>query len=812
MNKFYKVLATATILAMAAVPVASAHQSQQVPSIAVCPPGPVDQADLKKDVSILNANAKSNQNKQDKEHNENKENKENKHNEDKEDKEHKEHKEDKEDKEDKEHKEQRHALGTVGQITNYTNDKNGKYITVVGRGVTAQDRSDMILAITKDTKIINSKGKKVSIDSIIKGGKSVKVFYGPVMTKSLPPRGTALTVIEQDQAMNGVIGKVTEAKNSKVVVTGKNIYNGKEETIVLQLTGHTPIVDQNGKKIERKDITKGMSIEAFYGPHKTKSVPAQAHATYIIVNKEQQVQELGTSGVIVEKNDNQITVVGTPAAQGGQKEIKLNVTDNTVIVNEKGEKLTKDALKANQNVDVFYGPAMTFSLPPMGNATKIVVKGQESVKAEGTIEKSDFAKGSQIYLNVNSDDNKVNDIVLNINKDTKIVNLHGNQVELKPGMKIVAFHSQIMTMSIPGITDANMIVITEEQQEQLPGTDGIVTDVNGDRVTVVGNPLKQGGQQQIILTVDKDTVIVNEKGQVLSKDAIKPNVSVEATYGPIMTASFPAMSHASKIVVKGQETVKIEGTIMKDRTNDKQLYVNVKSDNETSNDVILNVTKDTKIVNIHGGEAKLTPGTKIVAYHSPIMTMSLPGITNAELIIVTEAQQEQLPGTDGIVTDVNGDRVTVVGNPLEQGGQQQIILTVDKDTVIVNEKGETLSKDAIKPNVSVEATYGPIMTMSFPAMSHASKIVVKGHETVKIEGTIMKDRTNDKQLYVNVKSDNESSNDVILNVTKDTKIVNIHGGEAKLTPGTKIVAYHSPIMTKSLPGITNAELIVVVSE
>ena len=800
MNKFYKVLATATILAMAAVPVASA---QSVPN-------------LQKDVSVLSANGKSNQNNQGKqdEHKEvNKPNEVKESKDVKDDKVVKEDKEDKKQKEDKE-KEQRKVLGTVGQITKYTNDANGKYITVLGRGLTPHDQGEVILAITKDTKVINAKGKKVSMDQVIKANKAVKVFYGPVMTKSLPPRGTAMTVIVQDQQMSGIQGKVSEAKNSKIVVTGKNMYTSKDETIVLQLTGHTPIVDQEGKKVERNDIKPGMSIEAFYGPHKTKSVPAQAHATYIIVNKEQQqVQELGTSGVITEKNDNQITVVGTPAAQGGQKEIKLNVTENTVIVNEKGEKLTKDALKANQSVDVFYGPAMTFSLPPMGNATKIVVKAQESVKVEGTIEKSDFAKEKQIYLNVNSDDNKNNDIVLNITGDTKIVNVRGDKVELKPGMKIVAFHSPIMTMSIPGITSAHMIVITEEQQqEQLPGTDGIVTDVNGDRVTVVGKALEQGGQQQIILTVDKDTVIVNEKGETLSKDAIKPNVSVEATYGPMMTASFPAMSHANKIVVKGQETVKIEGTIMKDRTNDKQLYVNVKSDNETSNDVILNITKDTKVVNINGGEAKLTPGTKIVAYHSRVMTMSLPGITNAELIVVTEAQQEKLPGTDGIVTDVNGDRVTVVGNPLEQGGQQQIILTVDKDTVIVNEKGETLSKDAIKPNVSVEATYGPIMTMSFPAMSHANKIVVKGHETVKIEGTIMKDRTNDKQLYVNVKSDNETSNDVILNVTKDTKIVNIHGGEAKLTPGTKIVAYHSPMMTKSLPGITNAELIVVVSE
>ncbi|WMT43215.1 hypothetical protein RE628_13735 [Paenibacillus sp. D2_2] len=602
MNKFYKVLTTATILAMAAVPVVSANEAH----LAICPPGPVNQVDQKEDVTIANMNGKHNGNKDNNEH-----------------------------KKENQNKEQQKTLGTLGQITNYTNDSNGKSITVIGRGLTPSAQDEVILAITKDTKIINSKGKKVSLDQVIKEKKAIKVFYSPVLTKSLPPKGTAISIIVQDQQINGIQGKVSEAKNNKIVVTGKNLYTSKEETIVLQLTGNTPIVDQDGKKVDRKDIKTGMTIEAFYGSKMTKSIPAQVQANYIIVKKEQQVQdELETSGVITEKNNNQITVVGTPAAQGGLKEIKLNVNDNTVIVNEKGELLTKDALQLDKNVDVFYGPAVTFSLPPIGNATRIVVKDHESIRVEGTIEKSDFANDNRIYLNVNSDNNKNNDILLNINKDTKIVNLHGNQTQLTPGMKIVAYHSPVMTMSLPGITNAEMIIILEESQVQLPGTDGIVTDVNGDRVTVVGKPLEQGGQEQIILTVDKDTVIVNDKGEALTKDAIKANVNVEATYGPVMTMSFPAMSHASKIVVKGQENLKIEGTIMKDRTNDKQVYVNVNSDENFYNDVILNITKDTKIVNSLGGEAKLTPGAKIIAYHSGVMTRSLPGITNAELIIV----------------------------------------------------------------------------------------------------------------------------------------------------------------------------------
>ncbi|MDR0269735.1 peptidase [Paenibacillus sp.] len=477
MNKFYKVLATGTILAMAAMPMASAQEAH----LAICPPGPVTQVDQKKDVSISHENGKQNENKENKQ-NEDKEKKDHKedkeHKEQKQDKENKEHKEDRKDKDDKkdkknkddkEHKkedknkEQQKVLGTLGQITKYTMDANGKYITVVGRGLAPSDQGEVILTITNNTKITNSKGKKVSLEQVIVQKNAVKVFYSPVTTKSLQPSGTATTVIVQDQQMNGIQGKVSQVKNSKIVVTGKNLYTSKKETIVLQLTGNTPIVDQDGKKVNRQDIKPGMTIEAFYGPKMTKSIPAQVQASYIIMKKEQQqLQESGTTGVITEKNNDQITVVGMPAAQGGQKEIKLNVNDNTVIVNEKGESITKDTLKADTNVDVLYSPAMTSSLPPVGNATKIVVKDHESVKVEGTIEKSDTANDNRIYLNVNSDDNKNNDILLNISKETKIVNLRGDETELTPGMKIVAYHSPAMTMSLPGMTNAELIMVISE--------------------------------------------------------------------------------------------------------------------------------------------------------------------------------------------------------------------------------------------------------------------------------------------------------------------------------------------------------------
>lgn len=52
-------------------------------------------------------------------------------------------------------------------------------------------------------------------------------------------------------------------------------------------------------------------------------------------------------------------------------QLKLNISDDTVIVNEKGEKQTKEAV-TKQNAIVFYGRS-TFSIPAQTTPTKIVV-------------------------------------------------------------------------------------------------------------------------------------------------------------------------------------------------------------------------------------------------------------------------------------------------------------------------------------------------------------------------------------------------------------------------------------------------------
>ena len=128
MKKMYKVLATTTILAMAAMPLAASAQSVPQPQ----PKTSLVETILNKVVNAI--------------------------------------------------------PGTMGQITDFVNDETGKFITVTGRGLNPTDQSEIILSISNHTKIIDSKGKRVALKTIMDEGKVVKAFYKPSITKSIPAR------------------------------------------------------------------------------------------------------------------------------------------------------------------------------------------------------------------------------------------------------------------------------------------------------------------------------------------------------------------------------------------------------------------------------------------------------------------------------------------------------------------------------------------------------------------------------------------------------------------------------------------------
>ncbi|MGF7049639.1 hypothetical protein J2T13_004160 [Paenibacillus sp. DS2015] len=410
MNKMYKVLATATILSITAIPMVI--QAQAIPST----PNHKGQDTILNQVKVV--------------------------------------------------------PGTMGQITDFTNDKTGKFITVTGRGLAITDQSEIILSITKDTKIVNSKGKTIPLKTIIDEKKVVKAFYGPNITKSIPARGTALTLVVQDQSFTGINGTISEVNEGGIVVKGTDIYTLNEDTIVLHFANKTQILDPNGKAIKESELQPGMSITAFYGPEVMMSLPPQATTNYMVVNtaKEESVQESapGTDGIITNVADNKLTVIGVPAEKGGVDYVIVTVDEKTQIMNQDGTPSTIDALKADVRVSAYYGEVMAMSYPGQTHADKIVIKTTDSIKVEGTVVASDDITKDQVYVNVGTDQSPYNDVVLNISEDTKVISILGGETELSAGMKIVAYHSPIMTKSLPGITNAEIVIITADDNGVVP--------------------------------------------------------------------------------------------------------------------------------------------------------------------------------------------------------------------------------------------------------------------------------------------------------------------------------------------------------
>ncbi|KOP67989.1 peptidase [Bacillus sp. FJAT-18019] len=357
--------------------------------------------------------------------------------------------------------------GTMGYITDYVNDETGKWITVTGRGLGTANQSEIKLSISKNTKIVDAKGKKVQLQSIVDQNKAVKAFYSPKLTKSLPAQGSALTIIVQEQDFSAIDGTITEVNDKAILVEGTNLYRDGEETILLHLDPKAKIIAPDGSTLQASDLKTGMSIRSFYGPAVALSLPPQSTTNYIQVqaDAEAPVQEepAGTNGIITATADNSITVIGQARETGGVNYVILTVDKETEIVDANGAPLTAEALKADLRVEAYYSQVMLAIYPARTHADKIVVSEISAPKIEGTIAASDRTSKDQLYINVGSDQSTDNDIILNITEDTQVITALGIESELKPGTKIVAYHSPMMTKSIPAITSAEVILVQADE-------------------------------------------------------------------------------------------------------------------------------------------------------------------------------------------------------------------------------------------------------------------------------------------------------------------------------------------------------------
>lgn len=162
-------------------------------------------------------------------------------------------------------------------------------------------------------------------------------------------------------------GNITEVLNSEgnlsVTVDAKDEgsmndrirFNISEDTLVLS--------DKTLDSIDAKELKEDVNVEAFYlamGPM-THSMPPMTNARAIVIREAEQADR---REVKIDTFDKDLI--------SSDNSLRLNITDETVIIDEDGKNITKEDIVAKELI-VFYGPMMTKSIPAQSNAAKIIV-------------------------------------------------------------------------------------------------------------------------------------------------------------------------------------------------------------------------------------------------------------------------------------------------------------------------------------------------------------------------------------------------------------------------------------------------------
>ena len=215
--------------------------------------------------------------------------------------------------------------------------------------------------------------------------------------------------------MQGTIGAVEERKN-------QTFFSTTDENNPFNFTTdeNTLVFDTKGNKVELK---KGDKVSIYMHANQPMILifPPQYSPAVVIVEDEKAVGsvKVGTfdKDFLSDNND-----------------LKLNISDKTIIVNKKGEKVGKEALAENHAI-VFY-TFTTFSIPPQTSPEKIVVfpKVTNEIVTEEEGEEAAILEEAEV---VGEGQENAANVEEAKEIDTKIVNLIGKDTREVDGKVMV---------------------------------------------------------------------------------------------------------------------------------------------------------------------------------------------------------------------------------------------------------------------------------------------------------------------------------------------------------------------------------------
>ncbi|MCI9387786.1 MAG: hypothetical protein K1W36_12775 [Lachnospiraceae bacterium] len=145
-----------------------------------------------------------------------------------------------------------------------------------------------------------------------------------------------------------------------------------------------------------------------------------------------------------------------PGCGRGRQTIRLNVGNNTAILDENNNRIPITDLRTGMTVNAAFSNAMTRSIPPQSLAYVIQVVGRPLSDNETVGRIVNVDRRNRSFTTV-SDGNIASTVRFNLADDAQIFNGIGRPMDfsnLVPGLRVRVRHAAFMTMSIPPQTTA----------------------------------------------------------------------------------------------------------------------------------------------------------------------------------------------------------------------------------------------------------------------------------------------------------------------------------------------------------------------
>lgn len=143
------------------------------------------------------------------------------------------------------------------------------------------------------------------------------------------------------------------------------------------------------------------------------------------------------------------------------QEIRLNVGNTTIIIDEEGKSLNLNDLQDGMRIDADFSSAMTSSIPPQTKAYRIVVL-QEEVEVNITTDRVVSVDMNNGFLTTGNPNDMYDQLIFNISDETVILDQNNKNIPLEaiqPGQLVQVEHAIYQTMSIPPQSPAYLVQV-----------------------------------------------------------------------------------------------------------------------------------------------------------------------------------------------------------------------------------------------------------------------------------------------------------------------------------------------------------------